>query len=291
METGKNNDDFPFALEAELGEIIDTEWLCPGTYYAAARWDGEQTAREYYVVEKGSDAISGEAKRYGKPSECCEGLLIYQFDDERGGCKVIEYEYQRYRVANHIPLGEMQDLHQTAVFAMELNPEYFGAYPAPLLTPRGYMLRYKELLPGVILVETDQCEKIVAIAYPIWSCDLSEYTLAHGEKLAYDIAHGMDQTLGYLFFPELSACLALYELKKRIIGADTKGLIDLPAMMNALWQRFPEYAISNNIREQLGLNDGFGLLMQSLGYEIELARNQEDLISIFPDHGQNYLIF
>ena len=120
---------------------------------------------------------------------------------------------------------------------------------------------------------------------------LSEYTLAHGEKLAYDIAHGMDQTLGYLFFPELSACLALYELKKRIIGADTKGLIDLPAMMNALWQRFPEYAISNNIREQLGLNDGFGLLMQSLGYEIELARNQEDLISIFPDHGQNYLIF
>lgn len=291
MEIQKNNNAFPFALEAELGEIVETEWLCPGAYYVAARWDGEKVAREYYVVEEATDAISTAAKRYGQPSECCGGVLLYDLDDECGGCKVIQYEYQRYRVMNHMPLGEMEDLRQTAVFAMELNPEYFGAYPAPLLTPRGYMLRYKDLMPGVILVETDQCEKLVAIAYPIWSCDLSEYTLAQGERLTYDITHGMDQTLGYLFFTQSSACLALFELRKRIMEADTHSLIDLPAMMNALWLRYPEYAISNNIREQLGLNDGFGLLLKSLGYNIEPVRNEEDLVCIFPDHGQEYLVF
>ena len=34
-----------------------------------------------------------------------------------------------------------QEFHRTALFAAGYHPEYFGEYPVPIRTPRGYTLR------------------------------------------------------------------------------------------------------------------------------------------------------
>ena len=66
-------------------------------------------------------------------------------------------------------------------------------------------------------------------------------------------------------------------------------LIDIPAMMNAVWQRYPDYAASHNFREQTGLNDGFGLMLRALGFDAPLDGYPENLISMTEDIGTDYL--
>ena len=72
----------------------------------------------------------------------------------------------------------------------------------PLVTPKGNSLRYKRLMRGVFIIETERNELIIVVAYSILSCDFLEYTLKRGEKTEYDSTRGIDNTLGYLFFSE-----------------------------------------------------------------------------------------
>ena len=69
----------------------------------------------------------------------------------------------------------------------------------------------------------------------------------------------------------------------------TDGRVDLPALMNAILEYWPEYAVTFNAHEQAGLNDGAGLLLRSIGIEVELSGSEEHMISLTPGAGTDYL--
>lgn len=63
-------------------------------------------------------------------------------------CTAVRYELYWYRLRKGIPLKEYDSLHSVAAYGREDMPEYFGAYSVPQHTPRGYTLRYRQILRG-----------------------------------------------------------------------------------------------------------------------------------------------
>lgn len=59
--------------------------------------------------------------------------------------------------------------------------------------------------------------------------------------------------------------------------------------MNAIWTYHPDYALSHNLREQQGLNDMLGLLMNSVGAEVELSGSAENMVTLTADVGTEYV--
>ena len=60
---------------------------------------------------------------------------------------------------------------------------------------------------------------------------------------------GITKTLGYLFFPKHSSCIALYELCYHHPKIVESGAVNMAALMNAILRLYPEYAASHNKEE------------------------------------------
>ena len=275
----------------DLGEIKAAEQICPGVYYVSVRDLETGFPHEYYIAHKGEAPLSAQAKAYGTPMDCDKNLLAFLLENEKGGGKVVKYEVQKYRATHHMPMLNDEAILVTAIYGMEHYPEYFGDFPVPALTPRGATLRHRRLVCGVYALETVSFERMIAVCYPVWSCDLSDYTLAQAEQLDSDVRQGIDSTLGYMFFPENAGCLALFELWKWYDEIMASGLIDRAAMMNAIWQNHPEYAALFNRQEQEGLNDSAAHFWRWLGYDVEPKSDEGSLILFTSDAGTDYLRF
>ena len=279
--------DTPWEIEDELGEVAMTEQQCPGVYYAACRWDEQEQPREYYIVDRDTTSISHEIKKRGTPMEKHPEYLIYPIDRGDTVYLIVKFEAQRYRQKHGLPPLEADNLHTTAVYGMEIHPEYYGEYPAPLVTPRGYTIRYKTIAAGIFLIETDRCETVLALGYPVWCETLSDYVQGIAEIMEADRQNGIDNTLGYLFFQEQTACIALFELMQ---GGNSRiadsPYVDVPSMMNAIAFRFPEYTMTHNLREMCGLNDTTGHLLKALGCEdVSPTGSEKNLIRISMEDG------
>ena len=274
---------------SELGELQRVELECPGVYYLAVNAEAGYCPlpMEYYLVLDRAP-VPNEARRYGTPLENGQGL-VFSLEQEGSGAKIIEYEIFKYKVLHHIPLPGNETLHGCAVYAAELYPEYFGMLPVPALTPWGYTTRHRALASGIYWIETDQCVEILAVSHPAWAADLSEGVLRHARQTDYDTEHGINRTLGYKFFSKTQSCVVIFELLQYHRDWLTDGRVDLPALMNAILEYWPEYAVSFNAHEQAGLNDGAGLLLRSIGIEVELSGSEEHMISLTPGAGIDFL--
>ena len=274
---------------SELGELVSAELECPGVYYLAVMLEGDRCPlpMEYYLVLDGAP-ISKEAMGYGTPLENGQGL-VFSMEREGSGAKIIEYEIFRYRVLHHLPLPGNETLHGCAVYAAELYPGYFGMLPVPALTPWGYTTRHRTLSSGIYWIETDQCVEVLAVSHPAWAEDLSEGVLRHARQTDYDTEHDINHTLGYKFFSQKQSCVAIFELLQYHPEWLTSGRVNLPALMNAILEYWPEYAVSFNAHEQAGLNDGAGLLLRSMGIEVELNGSVDRMISLTPGAGTDFL--
>ena len=214
-------------LENELGPIAEQEQVCPGTYFLSAKNDDELLPRDYYAVMEKSP-IPLKAKSYGRK---LSGLWLFSLNDGSEAYKIIQYEVAKYRTQNQLPQDE--PLRATAYFAAQSFLDYFGAFPVPLQTPRGFTTRHWILDNGIYWLETDQCEEVLAVSYPVWSSELSNVAEKLGEQTEYDKAHNIENTLGYIFFPEQISCIPLYEMMRK--RPEWAGLvIDKPALMNAI---------------------------------------------------------
>ena len=60
--------------------------------------------------------------------------------------------------------------------------------------------------------------------------------------------------------------------------------------MNALWDAAPEYVCLINQQEQSGRNDLFSALMMKLGMQVEPNISLDNVITIFPDAGKDFLL-
>ena len=281
-----------YELQNEIGTTVDTEEECPGVVYVSSIMPKDGYPREQYIIDRAAPSISEAAKRYGHPMVNHPELILVIIEEEGGGDKVILYEILRYKKQHGFPLSEDEDILATAVFGMEDYPEYFGHYPAPIMTPHGKTVRYQEIINGILLLETEAAAKLIAVCYPMWSGDLSEYARCFGEQNEYDKQRGINYTCGYLFFKEDTGSVAMFELWNYHSKLRNCNRIDGQKLMNALWQYHPHYVIRYNDRETRGENDLVGLFFRELGIEdIELRRSPEHLISMSVDSGTVYLMW
>ena len=281
--TGKttNPGELPDGLETVIGEILETEAECPGVWYVSTAGDGDYAGTEFYIVDRDAKDISKEAKAYGIKLPYFPQYLLYPADQERQTRKVIQYEIQRYRMRNGDPeTDDWFSLREIALDGMEETPEYFGAYPAPTTTPYGQTVRYKSLMNGVFWIETDRCKRMLAVAGPIWEDVFSEYVM----KLSVSGMENKDGFL-YLFLPEKAMCLAVFELSEVYPEMRACPLIDAAALMNAVYQDYPDYALKFNLMEQMGGDSFWGWLFADVERNISVDR----MIAITPDAGTDFL--
>ena len=272
-------------LENELGEILITGEKAPGIYYLTVQQDGASFAEEYYAVADTS-IISRQVKAYGKR---ISDWWLFSMQDDASGWRIIDYELGKYRVKNHLP--QEQTLHDIALDAAEYHPEYFGAYPVPLHTPRGYTTRHWTLANGIYWLETDQYEEVLAVCYPLWTAELSTAVERLGEQTEHDKAQGIHKTLGYIFFPAQISCIPIYELMQTRMEVWSGTMIDKPALMNAIWRDAPEYAVMMNRQEQTGMNDLPAMLLRDFDIAAGPRILPDRMIAISADTGAEYLLF
>ena len=282
-------DEIVAAVEESYGEVFDSEEQCLGVYYFACREDEYEPPRELVVVEKACPYISDAAKHFGEPLEGHDELLVYDFDDPYGGRPVVLYEADRYRMLHGIPIPDGDDLLGAAAYFADNYPEYFGPIPAPIQTPRGYMTRYITLANGIFALETDTGARLIAIAGIIWSLELYDTTKQLGMKVENPAGIEVPVEVQYLFFTEQDGCLALFELLHGYKALRENERLDKAALMNAIWQYHPEYALEHNLREQRGLNDMLGLIMTAVGAEVELSGSEKNMVALSAEAGVDYV--
>ena len=282
MDAGKGFEDFMErreALEAEIGEVRNTEEECPGVWYVCTGGDGERNGTEFYVVDRDADAIPNEAKAYGGEIPDCPGYLLYPMDAQRQTRKIIQYEIMRYRMRESASDADRETLRETALDGMEERPEYFGTFPPPTLTPYGHTARYKVLMNGVFWIQTDAPATALAVAYPIWDDAFSEYAMS--------LAEGDADGFGCLFFPERAICLAVFELGRTYCAMRECPLIDAAALMNAIYRDFPDYAVKFNLMEQTGGGVPLGWALNGAARPASAER----MARLTPGAGTAFLLF
>ena len=92
-----------------------------------------------------------------------------------------------------------------------------------------------------------------------------------------------------MFFTEEDGCLALFELLPAHRALATSARLDKLALMNAIWSYHPEYALAHNLREQQGLNDMLGLILNDAGFECELSGSPKNMIALSDKAGTEYV--
>lgn len=243
--------DLPFDLTAELGEVIAAGLESPGVYYICTKKEGDiPDYQELYVVMADAPAISEKARTYGQELPGHPDLRVYDIQQPGSGRYIIDFEARRYRMKHHLPeIKNESSLYVTALYGAEEHPDYFGAFPVPFFTPRGYTVRHKAILNGVYWLETDRCEEMLAVCYPIWHADITIPEQNQGEQLEYDRIRGIDNTFGYLFFSKQGSAIPLYELSLLYPEIGENGVIDIATLLNTICESYPEYAAIHNEEE------------------------------------------
>ena len=233
--------ELPFDITAELGEVLHAERKSPGVYFLSTR------EKEVYVVTADAPAISEKARSYGQKLPEHPDLYVYDVHQPGSGRYVIEFEMRRHQIKCHLPIEESKDsLLAVSLYGMEEHPDYFGTFPVPGYTPRGCTVRHRTLSNGIYWLETDRCEEMLAVCYPIWQADITIPEQIQGEQLEYDRIHGIDNTLGYLFFSKQNSVIPLYELSLLHPEMEENGVIDMAALLNVICKSYPEYAALHN---------------------------------------------
>lgn len=212
----------------EIGKVRSFGWQCLGTYYINIDNNKNPFVKEFSIVEKKTESISIVAKAYGKPLASHPDILLYQIVDVSGDRAVIQHEIAKYRVRSDLHLFNDESLHTLEVYGADLNPEYFGAFLAPIITPHGLTPGYEAIVDGVYALETDCVETMIAICYPIWNANVSDYTMKYAEQTDSYLYQGLHSTTRYIFFSEEHGVLALLELVSKFPQILTSDAVSHP---------------------------------------------------------------
>lgn len=271
----------------ELGVVTEADLVMPGVYDVILENSETGVVVEGFIVLRSAVDISDMAKRYGKSNPDYPELLIYTEDSTGNSRYIIGYELFRYRILHQLALPEGESIRSIAAIGAEMYPEYFGGYPVPLLTPWGYTTRNKVIANGLYWLETEQCQRGLALASPIYD-DLSDGARGLAERYDNDSS---EYAPAYLFFRESDSCVPLFELLSEMRKERLYCEINWAALMNAVYHCHPEYAAQHNLAEQVGLNDGFGRFLHTMGLEVELRSSPERLLSLTAQAGREFIDF
>ena len=281
-------ENLPLDLD-DLGMVTQAELVMPGVYDAILENPETGVGMEAYIALKNAPGLSSAAKKFGEAAPGYPELLVYSECKTGNTRYIVSYEQFRYRIMHNLPLPENDNIRSIAAVGAEIYPGYFGGYPVPFLTPWGCTTRNKVIANGLYWLETEQCQRGLAIAYPKYD-DLSDGARGLAERFDDGSAHTNNQMPGYLFFRDADSCVPLFELVFTSDGPDIY-CIDRAALMNAIYRFHPEYAAQYNVAEQAGMNDGLGQFFRVLGVDVEPQSSPERLISLTAQAGTEFIDF
>lgn len=257
------------------GEIKSMEEVCPGVFYLTTNRPGHIICREMYAVMPDS-IISEEALAYGESAD--GGLHIFEYEVDGSGWELVHYELLRYQAKHGIPIDETDSLYCSAIYAADRYPAYFGGLIPPRITPWGLTLRYKKAAEGIFFLETDHCEWVLALSYPIWSVELSDVAKHLGKQCSLDKQMGEEEA-EYLYFKRDACAPPIYEL---LDSSEYKGLFKFirskEVLETHLSRWFPEYVIWHNSMELSGhgISDILENLLGAFGCRPEVSDEQAE---------------
>lgn len=272
-------EELPFEMDEEKwGEFRVAELVCPGLYIM-----GTGHGDCYVVLKEWADTIfSSEALAYGINEG---GAVFFPSHDGECGDQVVRYEITRYLTLQGRPASPYDSLYSQALYGAEMAPGYFGAPVPPVDTPHGRMTRYLELQKGIFLLETDVCDQMLAISFPIWASELTPTAQELAELTEHDRSKGINSTMGYLFYTRERCAAPLYELLPHHSELE-RYIVSRPALISAIWKHCPAYGVAMNMQEQAGLGLGNMLyqLVRALGVDDpELEQPPKDFIPYIED--------
>ena len=266
------------ALEEEVGEIKSVKEYSPGVYHIDAIRE-EQFLLEYFAVLD-TAPMAEKVRPYGKE---LDGLRLYDLEDDACGWRVVQYEISKYSISvkeKPVPEELFRDM---TLHAMEVHPEYFGTFPVPFHTPHGFTLRYRTLANGIYWLETSECEELLAVCFPIWNAELSPAAAVCGKVMACD---ENENATPYRFFPKRFSSVPIYELMET--RKEWEGtVISLPALMNAIWENIPTYAMRLNGQPKPITSIE---ILEEMGLEMMPQTDGRRIIGMFPDAGTDFLL-
>lgn len=290
----KRESEFPLDIGSVvqgLGTIKAMEQEIPAVYFLSTGPDLDfASCKEYYAVLKSASAVSKEAKTYGRQLPDLPEILFYQMYGDDGGWKIISYEIEKYRRKNRCSIPEGPSLLEIAWEGMEIHPEYFGSYPVPVETPWGYTVRHKVISNGVYWLETAACRQVIAI-YRGMCDDLSSMAKGLSVPVGRRSLPGLPDVWGYFFFKKEDSCLPVFEMLPLHPEWTDRGIIDKKALMNAILQKYPQYALQNNFQEQVGENDQLKKLLKDAGIAYTPNRSLKNMISLSDEAGVEFYTF
>lgn len=282
-------ENLPLDLD-ELGMVTEAEFILPGVYEAILENRETGISEEAFLVFRNAPDISSMAKEYGQAVPDHPQLLAYHEDRIGNTRYIIFYEIYRYKIAHRLPLPEADAIRSIAAIGAETYPEYFGCYPIPFLTPWGCTTRNKIIANGLYWLETEQAQRGLAVAYPKFD-DLSDGTRGLADPFDDGSARTNGGVPGYLFFRETNSSVPLFELISALPKEQMCCTINWAALMNAVYQFFPEYAAQHNLAELAGRNDGIGQFFRSLGINVDLKSDPGRLIAMSAQAGTTFIHF
>ena len=233
-------EDYMSDLEKEIGTVTSIEECCPGVYYIEVD-DGGRFHKEYYVLMDDAP-FTGQIWNYGV---WFKNMYLFEVGKYGSGWEVMQYEVTKYNLAAGKETVPEEVFHDRAIHAMDAYEEYFGGFPVPYHTPEGYTLRHRMLGNGIYWLETSRGKELLAVCFPVWNTELSEAAIALAKMTDEDRRAGVSKSMCYAFFSKEDSCVPMYELvTERPLW---EGIyIHVPALMNALWEFAPEYAMHLN---------------------------------------------
>lgn len=237
--------ELPFELNVDCwGELNEAIEACPGVYHVCTSPRGEEDfVRKLYVVTRAAvpSVISPEVIAHGI---AVGDVWVFEYTTTDSIYNLVKFELMQYRVRNKLPIDRTEgSFYGTAVYCAEYFPWYFGGTIPPRNTPLGLTIRVKKAGEGLFFLETDRCQWVLAVSFPIWDLELSEYTKSLG-MICNDGLSARAEESRYLFFAEEVCVPAIYEL---LLNPDHNGLrafIESKEKLTAyLQEHFPEYTM------------------------------------------------
>jgi len=239
--------------------IQDIVEECPGVFYLSVRKPDSIVQRELYAVLPSAvpEIISEETIAYG---DKIEDTYFFEYDKGHNGWHLVQFEVLRYKTKRGLFIDETQSLYGAAIFATEQYPEYFGETIPPRCTPWGLVIRHKRAADGVYFLETDQCEWVLALSFPVWSVSISENAQQYGSFCEED-KRMIQEEAKYLYFQRDKCAPAIYELLQDETYKGIRKFINSQEILETnLYMKTPSYAIAQNLSEVDWLRFIAGLL-------------------------------
>lgn len=271
-------------LEEEAGTIFETENWDLGIHYLCASEAGPPW--EEYLVVLDNSPIAAKVQNYGKKMD---GLRLFAMADDSSGWRIVQYESSKYGITSKGKSTPEWFFRDMTLHAMELHPDYFGTFPVPFHTPCGYTLLHRTLANGIYWLETSMCQELLAVSFPIWNAELSPVAVSACKLMPQDIEAGVKESTCYLFFPKDASCIPIYELMETR-RAWEGTVIDRPALMNAIWEFMPQYAMHLNGQEDAACTAIDAGFLESTRIDPFPEPHRDRMVYMYPDAGTDFLL-